>query len=112
MEICDAVVSEVSHRGSASRWRLRGLCVESASAPKSSDRTHLLLGVGPSWDLNDHVQDSLLLIGVEWDIVERGDWLAVALDEDAVLQGVWGADLADGILRSHDCGSSSSGGTG
>lgn len=71
------------------------------SRHRHSSYAHLHLGVGPSWDLNDHVHDGLLLVGVERDIVERRDWLAILLDVDAVLQGVWGTDLADGVLRGH-----------
>jgi hypothetical protein len=49
---------------------------------------YLLLGVGPARDLNDHVQDGLLLVGIEGDVVEGGDGLAILLDVDAVLKGV------------------------
>lgn len=31
----------------------------------------LLLGVGPSRNFYNHVEDGLLLIGIQWDIVER-----------------------------------------
>jgi len=48
----------------------------------------LHLGVCPSRDLDDHVAESLLLIGVERDIVERGDGGTVLLDEDTVIEGV------------------------
>ena len=34
------------------------------------DQTYLKLAIGPSWDLNDHVQDSLLLVGIQRDIME------------------------------------------
>ncbi len=76
---------------------MRGQIVKS----KQSVRTHLKLAIGPSWDLNDHVQDGLLLVGIERDVVEWRDWLAILLDVDAVLQGVWGTDLTDRVLRSH-----------
>lgn len=59
---------------------------------------YLLLGVGPARNLNDHVQDGLLLVGIEGDVVEGGDGLAILLDEDAVLKGVGSADRADGVL--------------
>lgn len=65
--------------------------------------TNLLLGVGPAGDLDDHVQDGLLLIGVEGDVVEGRDGLAILLDEDAVLQSVGSADGADGILGGRHC---------
>lgn len=58
---------------------------------------YLLLGVGPAGDLNDHVKDSLLLVGVERNIVEGRDGLAILLDVDTVLQGVGLADLANGV---------------
>lgn len=59
--------------------------------------TYLLLGVGPARDLNNHVQDGLLLIGVERDIVERRDGDAILLVVDTVLQRVGLANLADGV---------------
>jgi len=59
---------------------------------------YLLLGVGPARDLDDHVQDGLLLVGIKGDVVEGGDGLAILLDEDAVLKGVRSADGADGVL--------------
>ena len=65
---------------------------------------HLLLRVGPAGDLNDHVQDGLLGIGVERDVVEGRDGLAVLLDEDAVLQGKRSAHLADAVAGGHGCG--------
>jgi len=64
---------------------------------------NLHLCVGPSWDLDDHVQDSLLLIGVKRNIVEGRDWDAILLNVDAVLQSVWCSDLAGGVLRGHIC---------
>ena len=33
--------------------------------------TYLHLSIGPSWDLDDHVQNGLLLVGIQRDIVER-----------------------------------------
>jgi hypothetical protein len=59
--------------------------------------SYLLLGVGPAGDLNDHVQDALLLIGVEGDIVEGRDGLAILLDVDTVLQRVRLGNLANGV---------------
>lgn len=57
----------------------------------------LLLGVGPAGDLNNHVEDGLLGVGIEGDVVEGGDGDAILLDVHAVLEGVGGADLADGV---------------
>jgi hypothetical protein len=59
--------------------------------------------IGPSWDLNDHVQDSLLLVGIEGDVVEGGDWNTILLDVDAVLQSVRSGDLSSLVLGSHVC---------
>lgn len=58
---------------------------------------YLLLGVGPAGDLNDHVEDGLLLVGVERDVVEGGDRDAILLNVDPVVQGVGLANLADGV---------------
>ena len=58
--------------------------------------TYLLLGVGPAGDLDDHVQNGLLLVGVERDIVERRDGHAILLDVDAVLESVRSTDFAGG----------------
>jgi hypothetical protein len=68
--------------------------------------TYFKLGVGPARDLNNHVEDGLLLVGVQRDIVERRDGHAILLDVDAVLEGVRGSDLAKAVLRSHSCGCS------
>ena len=72
-------------------------------SPGTGVYSHLLLGVGPAGDLNDHVEDGLLGIGVERDIVEGRDGDAILLDVDAVLQGVGSADLADAVVGSHGC---------
>lgn len=66
--------------------------------------TYLKLGIGPARDLNDHVEDGLLLVGVQRDIVERRDRNAILLDVDAVLEGMRGSDLAQAVLRSHGGG--------
>ena len=63
-----------------------------------SGAAYLLLGVGPARDLNNHVQDGLLLVGIEGDVVEGRDGLAILLDVDAVLKGVRSRDRADGVL--------------
>lgn len=64
--------------------------------------SYLKLGVGPSRNLNNHVQDGLLLVGIEGDIVEGRDGDAILLDVDAVLKGVGSGDLADAVRgRSH-----------
>jgi hypothetical protein len=63
-----------------------------------SGAAYLLLGVGPARDLNDHVQDGLLLVGIEGDVVEGRDGLAILLDVDAVLKGVRSRNGAGGVL--------------
>ena len=58
---------------------------------------YLHLGIGPAGHLNDHVEDRLLLVGVEGDVVPWRDELAVLLDEDAVLERVGCGNLAGGV---------------
>lgn len=65
--------------------------------------SYLHLSIGPAGHLNDHVEDGLLWVGIERDIVERRDGLAILLDKDAVLQGIWGSNLPDGVIG-HVCG--------
>lgn len=60
---------------------------------------NLQLGVGPAGNLNHHVQDGLLRVGVQRDIVEGGDGNAILLDVHPVLEGVGRGDLADGVGR-------------
>lgn len=55
---------------------------------------YLLLSVGPAGDLNDHVQDTLLLIGIEGNVVEGRDGHAILLNVDPVLQRVGLGNLA------------------
>lgn len=57
----------------------------------------LQLGVSPSWDLDDHVEDGLFLVGIQWDVVERRDDLTILLDEDLVVQSVGSTNLAGGV---------------
>lgn len=76
--------------------------IESQSV-RTIDRTldrrnsYLLLGVGPARNLDDHVQDGLLLVGVEGNVVEGRDGDAILLDVDTVLQRVRLGDLADSV---------------
>ena len=65
--------------------------------PTADIPAYLLLGVGPARNLNNHVQNVLLLIGIQGNIVERRDRHAIPLDVHTVLEGVGGADFADGI---------------
>jgi hypothetical protein len=61
----------------------------------------LKLSIGPSRNLDNHVQDVLLLVGVERNIVEGGDGLAILLDVNTVLEGVGSRNLADGVVGGH-----------
>lgn len=65
--------------------------------------THLHLGVGPAGHLNDHVEDRLLLVGIQRDVVEGRDGHAILLDEDAVFEGVGGANLPGSVDGCHCC---------
>jgi hypothetical protein len=65
------------------------------------DGTYLELGIGPSRNLNNHVQDGLLLVGIERNIMERRNGLAILLDVDSVLEGVGSRNLADGVVGGH-----------
>ena len=60
--------------------------------------THLHLCVGPAGHLDNHVEDGLLLVGVQRDIVEGRDGHPILLDVDAVLKSVGGANLAGRVL--------------
>ena len=63
--------------------------------------TDLHLRIGPAGNLDNHVEDGLLLIGIQGDIVEWGNGDAILLNKDAMLEGVGSANLAGGILGSH-----------
>lgn len=67
-------------------------------------KAYLELAIGPAGDLDNHVEDGLLLVGVQGDVVEGGDGDAILLDVDAVLQGVGSGDLAQAVLGGHGCG--------
>lgn len=71
---------------------------------RDNNSTYLKLCIGPSWDLNDHVQNGLLLVGIERDVVEGRDADAILGDVNTVLEGVGGTNLVGFVLRSHDCG--------
>lgn len=61
----------------------------------------LKLSISPSRNLNNHVQDGLLLVGIEGNIVEGGDGNAILFDVDTVLQGVWSGNLAKVEVGGH-----------
>lgn len=43
------------------------------------------LGVGPTGDLDDHVEDAIVLVGEKRDVVEGGHDSAVLLDVDSMI---------------------------
>jgi hypothetical protein len=88
---------------SVRKWRQQDSLDGKLTAGLVRGSTHLELGIGPSRNLNNHVENGLLLVGIEGDIVEGGDGEAILLDVDAVLQSVLGGNLADRVLGSH-CG--------
>jgi len=61
----------------------------------------LHLGVGPSRNFDDHVEDALTLISKKGDIMEWRDDGAILLDEDAMFKGVGSTDEARGVLERH-----------
>lgn len=63
--------------------------------------TYLKLAIGPARDLNNHVENGLLLVGVQGNIVEGRHWDAILLDVDAMLQSVGSTDLAELVLGTH-----------
>jgi hypothetical protein len=64
--------------------------------------THLHLRIAPAGDLDDHVENRLLLVGIQRDVVPCRDGLAVLLNEDAVLERVRRSDLADRVSHVGD----------
>src|SRR5258706_502169 len=53
---------------------------------RTSKVAHLKLAIGPSGDLNYHVQDSLLLIGIQRNVVEGRDWNSILLNGNDNMQ--------------------------
>ena len=43
------------------------------------------LGVGPTGNLDDHVEDAIVLVGKKWNVVPRGNDSAVSLDVHSVI---------------------------
>ena len=58
---------------------------------------YLHLGISPPRDLDYHIQHRLLVIGIEWNVVERGDHNSILLNVDAVLQGIGSTNLPCGV---------------
>jgi len=59
------------------------------------------LGVGPTGDLDDHVEDAIVPVGEKRDVVEGRDDLTVSFSVDPVIEGVGCADETRCILGSH-----------
>lgn len=87
----------------------RQTCLPGTGADQTTHRyTYLKLSIGPSWNLNNHVENGLLLIGIQRNVVERGDDLGdsltihirVLVDVDLVALGVGSAILVDAISDS------------
>ena len=72
---------------------------EPTASSKRELLTDLELGIGPARNLDNHVQDGLLRVGVQGNIVEGRDGHAILLDVDAVLQRVRSANLAQAVGR-------------
>ena len=58
---------------------------------------HLHLCIAPARNFNNHVQDGLLLVGIERNIVEWRNGDAILLDVDTVLESVCSADSASSV---------------
>jgi hypothetical protein len=65
--------------------------------PWGTGGTCLHLRIGPAGHFDDHVEDCLLLIGIERDVVPWRDELAVLLNVDAVLERIRGSDFAGSV---------------
>ena len=69
------------------------------------EEAYLHLRIGPSWYFHDHVEHSLLLICVQWDIMKWGHRCAFFLNVDTVLQCIGRSILADRVPSSITMGS-------
>jgi len=83
---------------------MRGPFARRAQHNTTHNTTYLKLCIGPPWNLNNHVEDGLLLIGIERDIVEGRDADAILGDVDSVLEGVGGTNLVGFVLGGHGGG--------
>lgn len=99
LEICNAekVISKIWKEKAGPMLQPNNVKGDTASVLK----TYLKFAIGPSRNLNNHVEDGLLGVGVERNVVEGGDGNTVLLDVDAVLQGVESTHLAEGVLGGH-----------
>jgi len=61
----------------------------------------LELGIGPTGDLDNHVEDAVALVGKEGNVVEGGDDGSVLFGIDAMVEGVGGTDDTRRELRNH-----------
>ena len=57
----------------------------------------LKFAIGPPWDLNNHVQNGLLLIGIERDIMEWRHGVSILFNVDTVLKRIGWSNLPYGI---------------
>lgn len=64
---------------------------------------YLHLGVGPSRDFDNHVVDTLVLVGKQRNVVKGRDGLAVLQDEEAVVERVGSSHCVQPKLRNHVC---------
>jgi len=61
----------------------------------------LKLGVGPTRDLYNHVEDAIVLVGKERNVVEGGDDGSVLFRIDAVFEGVGSTNETSSVLGNH-----------
>jgi len=84
--------------GGIRRWFSQGESVGGVVSQEFLFRD-LKLCVGPAGDFDNHVQDCLLLIGIERDIVEGRDRDAILLNVGSEFVGVQSTNLARLVLR-------------
>jgi hypothetical protein len=65
---------------------------------------NLDLGVSPTGDLDNHVEDAIALVGKKRNVVEWGDNSSVLFGIDAMLEGVGSTNDTGSVLRSHSGG--------
>lgn len=81
----------------------RGCQPKGHTSGEQASSTYLKLAIGPAGNLNNHVEDGLLLVGIEGNVVEGRDGDAILLNVDSVLERVGGRNLAD-LVRGRHCG--------
>ena len=68
---------------------------EGHTSARRGPSTYLKLAIGPARNLNNHVEDGLLLVGIEGNVVKGRDGDAILLNVNSVLERVGSANLAD-----------------